>query len=379
MHHASGKVRTTGRVANPHLRCILQGGIRGTGPCRNMQSTVVDQKRMKIFISYSRKDQVFANELVAGLQFGGFAPIIDKYDISAGEDWQARLARLIETSDTIVLVISPDFARSERCAWEIEKAEEFQKRVLPIVWRDTNEDLVPQRLKRLNYVYFDKPNSFGHSLSVLGAALNTDVEWIREHTRLNELASRWNRRARAEALLLGGDELTQATEWMRRQPEYAPEPTLLVRELITASELLRTYRESVERKRIEELTAALDAREAAQNEVAAAQRAKGRALDEADAANQELDKLTDRLSIFLLVAAILMIAAIVKLVPTLEAGVVFTVIAFWGSFALSAATLAGTMAALKRRSSLYWFCWTFLFPPLVLVLALIPRLKRVLR
>ena len=36
-------------------------------------------EKLKVFISYSRKDSAeFADELVAGLEYGGFAPFLDR-------------------------------------------------------------------------------------------------------------------------------------------------------------------------------------------------------------------------------------------------------------------------------------------------------------
>ena len=54
-------------------------------------------QRLKVFISYSRRDSSdFAEELVAGLELTGFAPFLDRHDIAAGEDWEARLGGLIQ-------------------------------------------------------------------------------------------------------------------------------------------------------------------------------------------------------------------------------------------------------------------------------------------
>jgi hypothetical protein len=120
-----------------------------------------EELRPKVFISYSRKDEEFAQELLAGLQAAGFEPYLDKHDIAAGEDWEARLRRLIEAADTIVFVISPDAIASKRCGWEVECAEELRKRLLPIVWRGVQEAKMPARLKQLNYIFFDLPRHSG--------------------------------------------------------------------------------------------------------------------------------------------------------------------------------------------------------------------------
>jgi hypothetical protein len=66
-------------------------------------------EKLKVFISYSRKDSTaFVDELVAGLEYGGFAPFLDRHDIVAGEEWEARLGGLIEQSDTVVFIVSPE-------------------------------------------------------------------------------------------------------------------------------------------------------------------------------------------------------------------------------------------------------------------------------
>jgi hypothetical protein len=168
------------------------------------------EAKLRIFISYSRKDEDFAQELLIGLQIAGFEPYLDKRDIAAGEDWEARLGRLIEAADTMVLVISPDAVASRRCAWEVDRALELRKRLLPIVWRRVGDEQVPPRLRQLNYIFFDRPLTFSASLATLASALRTDVTWVREHTRIGEAALRWDAKGRAEALLLRGEELGAA-------------------------------------------------------------------------------------------------------------------------------------------------------------------------
>ena len=95
-------------------------------------------EKLKVFISYSRRDSSeFADELVAGLELAGFTPVLDRHDISAGEDWEMRLGGLIEGADTVVFVVSTQAVKSERCVWEIEKALALSKRMMPIVFFST--------------------------------------------------------------------------------------------------------------------------------------------------------------------------------------------------------------------------------------------------
>ena len=200
------------------------------------------EQKLKVFISYSRRDTDFADGLVAALEACGFEPFVDKHDIAPGEPWEERLGRLIHSADTVVFAISPDAIASQRCAWEVQKAEELGKRLLPIVVKQVEEADTPERLKRLNYVFFTDGQAFGVALAALVKALNMDLDWIREHTRLGELAARWHGRDRAEALLIRGEDVIAAKEWVGRRPKDAPDPTLLQREFIAESEKSETAR-----------------------------------------------------------------------------------------------------------------------------------------
>jgi len=50
-------------------------------------------------------------------------------------------------------------------------------------------------------------------------------------------------------------------------------------------------------------------------------------------------------------------------------------IAIWGVAAIACAILGGIVAGIKRRNHSFWAAWSFLFPPLLLVLLLMPSNK----
>src|SRR6516162_9300298 len=104
-----------------------------------------------IFISYARSDSdALAEEVVAGLELAGCRPFLDRHDIAAAEDWKARLGALILGADTVVFILSPAAVRSKRCAWEVDRAVELGKRVVPVQGATVAEADVPERLRRLN-------------------------------------------------------------------------------------------------------------------------------------------------------------------------------------------------------------------------------------
>ena len=174
-----------------------------------------DRGKLRVFISYSRDDLDFADQLDDALNTCGFDCLIDRHGISGGEDWKRRLGNLISEADTVVFVLSPSSARSEICAWEVEEAARLNKRILPVNSRPL-EGVNPQpRLRDLNYIFFYKepnvPNSgFGNGLAKLVAALNTDFDWLREHTRYLQRAFEWDKGGRPANRLLSGNDILDA-------------------------------------------------------------------------------------------------------------------------------------------------------------------------
>ena len=123
---------------------------------------------LRVFISYARRDaSKFAEELLCGLEVAGFEAFLDRHDIEAGVDWEARLGGLIESADTVVFVISPAAVGSERCGWEVRRAEQLSKRVIPVVLVDVPEQQTPHGLKRLNYIFFSEGHSWAKALGDL--------------------------------------------------------------------------------------------------------------------------------------------------------------------------------------------------------------------
>jgi len=211
-------------------------------------------EKLKVFISYSRRDaSEFADELVAGLELAGFAPFLDRHDISAGEDWEARLGGLIAQSDTVVFVVTPESVKSQRCVWEVERTLALSKRLIPVIHKPVPDSDIPQQLSRLQFVRFDTGRGITRPLAELSEALRLDLDWIREHTRLSELAARWQTRGKAESLLQRGDDLDAAKAWMAGRKAGAPEITEAQRAFLHASDEAENARLGKERAQLEEM------------------------------------------------------------------------------------------------------------------------------
>jgi hypothetical protein len=236
----------------------------GTGA----QTGPQQQRKLRVFISYSRADLAFADQLDAALDVCGFDCTLDRQGISGGEDWKTRLGALLREAETVVFVLSPDSAKSPICEWEVETAAGFGKRIVPIVCRPLENQPAPKRLADLNYIFFyPEPKSpgagFGAGLAKLVGALDTDLDWLREHTRYLQRATEWASGGKQVNRLLSGGDIAEAKAWVARKPKGAPEPTGLHLDYILASEQEAANRASAERRQLDAMAAAQTERQTA--------------------------------------------------------------------------------------------------------------------
>ena len=203
------------------------------------------EPKARIFISYSRDDMAFVDQLEAALRARGFQPLIDRTEIYAFEDWWKRIENLISGADTVIFALSPEAVNSEVCAKEVAYAASLNKRFAPIVCRRVPDSAVPETLRRLNFVFFDDAAQFEASADRLAEALRTDIGWIRQHTEYGENARHWAAAGRPGGLLLRSPALEEAEHWIASRPPTAPAPTDDTRTFITDSRRGATRRRSI--------------------------------------------------------------------------------------------------------------------------------------
>jgi hypothetical protein len=119
-------------------------------------------------------------------------------------------------------VISPEAVKSDRCAWEVDKTLTLSKRLIPVIYQSVFDVDIPERLRRLQFIRFDTGVGITRPLAQLADALRQDLDWIREHTRIAEVAARWEARGRPESRLLRGDDLDTAKAWAAARKSEAP-------------------------------------------------------------------------------------------------------------------------------------------------------------
>ena len=199
--------------------------------------------RAKVFISYSRKDLPFAQSLVEELTERGFDAFLDKTDIAPGEPWKERLGGLIATADTVVFASARIRSHPLSAPGSLRRARGSASGSFPVVARRIPDADAPPALGRLNWVFCTESDDKAAALTALDTALHTDLPWVREHTRLGELARHWDEQKRSRGATLRGADLDAAERWLDRRPADANAPTDLHQDFIRASRRAATMRQ----------------------------------------------------------------------------------------------------------------------------------------
>jgi len=105
-----------------------------------------------------------------------------------------ELLGFIRVADAVIFIISSASISSPVCSWEMEQVVKLNKRLAPIVRERVADDRIPEVIAKINYLFFDQSDDFESQCNELVRALQTDLIWLKEHTRLGELARRWEER-----------------------------------------------------------------------------------------------------------------------------------------------------------------------------------------
>jgi hypothetical protein len=115
-------------------------------------------KKLKIFLSYSHKDEDMKNQLdtfLINLKRSGSIEVWQDRQLLAGTEWDNTIKNELDTADIILLLISADFNASNYI-WEKELATAMQRhergeaRVIPVLLRNCEwQDMPYAKLQAL--------------------------------------------------------------------------------------------------------------------------------------------------------------------------------------------------------------------------------------
>lgn len=112
-----------------------------------------EQTRIRVFVSYSRKDTSFADRLDVSLKSRGFDTWVDQRKLEGGQDFTDAIQVAIERSQVLVVILSPDSIASRYVKNEYRYAlNTLGMVVIPLLYRPV--DRVPFDLNGIEWVDF---------------------------------------------------------------------------------------------------------------------------------------------------------------------------------------------------------------------------------
>ena len=194
---------------------------------------------LDVFVSYSRADSDFARKLNDALQVQGKTTWFDQESIASGADFQREIYRGIENANNFLFVISPNAVGSPYCADEVEYAQKLNKRIVTILHRPVNPKELHPVLAAVQWIDFERQDGdFTANFKEVLRTIDTDPVHLQAHTRLLVRAIEWDSKGRNESLLLRGDDLDDAEQWVGDSAKRDPKPTSLQQDYVKSSRSL---------------------------------------------------------------------------------------------------------------------------------------------
>ncbi|HEV7683602.1 MAG TPA: toll/interleukin-1 receptor domain-containing protein [Pyrinomonadaceae bacterium] len=132
---------------------------------------------MKVFISYSSKDELLASKLVASLEKAGLDAWYTKREVLPGDNWAEKIASGLKESNAMVVLVTPDSLESDAVQGSISYAlgdKSFRKRLIPVIVGDSKDfptDKMPWIFKRLHTVNLSKDGQHEEQFKEIAQAL----------------------------------------------------------------------------------------------------------------------------------------------------------------------------------------------------------------
>ncbi|MCL4254434.1 MAG: TIR domain-containing protein, partial [Anaerolineae bacterium] len=104
----------------------------------------------RVFVSYSRRNKVFAERIARDLGDAGMEVWIDFRQIHGGEQWQEEIFRGIERSQIVVVCLSPDSVKSDWVQREVLTARQQEKFIIPVMAVNAQREL--ETVESLNWL-----------------------------------------------------------------------------------------------------------------------------------------------------------------------------------------------------------------------------------
>jgi WD40 repeat protein len=193
----------------------------------------------QVFISYADADRAAMEKIRNSLRRESITVWTNTTDIQTGEVFEEAIKRGIEQADNVVYLLSPNSVTSDFCQRELDEALSHNKRIIPVLVRETPPEQLPSALRDLQYIDLtDKVKEDDYLLneSQLLRILRQDEAYYNEHKVLLTKALKWKQQHENPSILLRGYNLRSAETWLKvahKRTQHLPTP--LIEEFIDQS------------------------------------------------------------------------------------------------------------------------------------------------
>ncbi|NES19704.1 MAG: TIR domain-containing protein [Symploca sp. SIO3E6] len=192
----------------------------------------------QVFLSYATQDKAVMEKIRNSLRRESITVWTNLTDIHTGEDFREAINRGIEQADNVVYLLSPESINSRYCQQELDLAVSFNKRIIPVLVKETEPNTIPDILRQLQYIDLTdnvKEEDYRLDESQLLKILHQDEAYYHRHKMLLTKALKWKEHENP-SLLLREYNRQSAESWLKvAQKRKQHPPTQLQKEFIAES------------------------------------------------------------------------------------------------------------------------------------------------
>ncbi len=180
------------------------------------------QKIFDVYLCFSaknksKKEVEFIKRLYSALVEYGFSVETNEFDRTGGANTKLRVTNGIVKARNFVYIITESTVQDEFCEFELGVAEEYSKKMIPIVYKDKElkSNLLPKSIQRYNWIFMREDDSFESGVGYLAGAMFNDQEYVNAHTFVSYQAFLWSINGEDPRFLLKDDELEGPKTWLQ--------------------------------------------------------------------------------------------------------------------------------------------------------------------
>ncbi|HIK45450.1 MAG TPA: TIR domain-containing protein [Leptolyngbyaceae cyanobacterium M65_K2018_010] len=194
---------------------------------------------LDVFLIADPVDLDFTRRLNHTLQLQGKSTWFDASNWRDDANTLTMVDEAIESAENFLVVLSPQTLKNPDCLADLNYAQTLSKRLIGVANGPITRSTLPPALTTVPIVNFqDQEGDFSANFGELYRILESDADYIDQHTRLLMRALEWEKSGRDDSLLLRRKALDQANSWLAQAAQKIPAPNAQQLAFLAASRQL---------------------------------------------------------------------------------------------------------------------------------------------